>query len=507
MRELELKLSVDDPFVTPALRPDGVDVAGMEELPPLDLHATYFDTADLRLARHGATLRYRTGEGDKSGWSLKLPVPGDDGASRDELRFDGPAGRVPAGARDLVTPFVRSAQLEPVARLRTRRRRWCLRSSDGRELAELVDDRVAVIKQGRIVERFRELELESRALDRAALERIAAVLQAAGASAPRPVPKVVRALGARATRMPDIIAPPHLSPDEPAAYAVQAAIARGVQRIFTNDPGSRLGEVEPVHQMRVGARRLRSDLRTFAPLLDETWAERLRDELNWLGSALGQARDLDVMQELLRAHAKGLEPEIEPLFGYLDEQQLVGRAALLKALRSERYVELLDALVEAARSPVLTPAAWTAAGEALPSLAGRTWSRLASAGRELDQADPDDRFHEVRIRAKRARYAAEAVAPALGEAESDAASRFARRAAAVQDILGGLQDSVVARDLVRELATSRPTDGSFALAAGRLIEREEQAGRAARASFPKAWKKLDKPKLRRWMRPGDEEGS
>jgi hypothetical protein len=37
MRELELKLSVDDPFVTPALRPDGVDVAGMEELPELDL--------------------------------------------------------------------------------------------------------------------------------------------------------------------------------------------------------------------------------------------------------------------------------------------------------------------------------------------------------------------------------------------------------------------------------------------------------------------------------------
>ena len=267
-----------------------------------------------------------------------------------------------------------------------------------------------------------------------------------------------------------------------------------MQRIFTNDPGARLGEVEPVHQMRVGARRLRSDLRTFAPMLDEAWAERLRDELQWLGSALGQARDMDVMQELLHADAKGLEPEIEPLFGYLDEQQLVGRAALLKALRSERYVQLLDALVEAARSPVLTPAAWTAAGEALPPLADRTWSRLAHAARALDQDDPDERFHEVRKLAKRARYAAEAVAPALGEAESHAASRFARGPRRVQDILGGLQDSVVARDLVRELATSRPTDGSFALAAGRLLEREEQAGREARDSFPKAWKKLDKPK-------------
>jgi CHAD domain-containing protein len=393
-----------------------------------------------------------------------------------------------------------------VARLRTRRRRWSLRASDGRELAELVDDRVAVIKQGRVVERFRELELESRSLDRPALERIGAVLQAAGASAPRPVPKVVRALGPRATRMPDIIAPPQLSPDEPAAYAVQAAIARSVQRIFANDPGSRLGEVEPVHQMRVGARRLRSDLRTFAPLVEQAWADRLRSELQWLGSALGQARDMDVMQERLHADAEGLEPEIGPLFGYLDEQQLVGRAALLKALRSERYVELLDALVEAARSPVLTPAAWTAAGEALPPLARRAWSRLARSGRMLSDEDPDARFHELRILAKRARYAAEAVAPALGQAESEAAARFARRAAGVQDVLGRLQDSVVARELVRELATSRPSDGSFALAAGRLLEREEQTGREARASFPEAWKKLDKPKLRRWLGEGREHG-
>ena len=87
MRELELKLSVEDPFVTPALRPDGVDVAGMEELPALDLRATYYDTADLRLARNGVSLRYRTGEGELSGWSLKLPVTGEDASSRDELHF------------------------------------------------------------------------------------------------------------------------------------------------------------------------------------------------------------------------------------------------------------------------------------------------------------------------------------------------------------------------------------------------------------------------------------
>jgi CHAD domain-containing protein len=505
MRELELKLSVDDPFVTPALRPEGVDVAGMEELPELDLRATYYDTPDLRLARHGATLRYRTGEAEQSGWHLKLPVPAGDGASRDELHFDGADGKVPAPAKDLVTALTRSAPLGPVARLRTLRRRWCLRASDGSELAELVDDRVSVIKEGRVVERFRELELESHGVDRPTLERIASVLQEAGASAPLPVPKVVRALGPRATLLPDIVAPPQLSPHEPAAYAVQAAIARGLQRVFTNDPGARLGEAEPVHQMRVGARRLRSDLRTFGPLVESEWAERLRAELRWLGDALGQVRDLDVMKDRLHAAAEGLGPEIGPLFDHLEEQHLVARAQMLTALRSERYVELLEALVQAARGPVLTPAAWEPAGRALPPLVAQTWKRLADEGRSLDADDPDDRFHRVRIRAKRSRYAAEAVAPALDPDDRKLAMRFAKRAAGVQEVLGELQDSVVARSLVREVVAARSADAEFALAAGRLLERQEQSAREARATFPTAWKKLDKPKLRRWFRGSAQE--
>lgn len=500
MRELELKLSVDDPFVTPALRPDGVDVAGMEELPELDLRATYYDTADLRLARHGVTLRHRTGEGDQSGWTLKLPIHNRDGAERDEIRLEGAANEVPQVARDLVTAYVRAAELTPVARLNTRRRRWMLRANDGSELAELVDDRVAVVKQGRVVERFRELEVEARALERPALERIAEMLQEAGASAPKTVPKVVRALGARALFPPDVAPPERLSPREPAAYAVQAAIARGAQRIVENDAGARLGEVEPVHQMRVGARRLRSDLRTFASLVDSDWSEPLRTELSWLGEALGHVRDLDVLDENLRASAHDLGDALKPLFAHIEEQRLVARATMLNALRSERYVELLDRLVVAARTPVLTKSAWDPAGYALPPLARKAWHRLAREARTLRPEDPDERYHEVRIRAKRSRYAAEAVAPALGEERGPLAKDFARRVAHVQDVLGALQDTVVARGVIEEVARSRPGDGRLQFAAGRLLERQQFSAQQARPSFQKAWRKLDRKKLRTWMK-------
>ena len=175
MLELELKLAVEGPFA-PSLTPERIDVSSIEELAPLDLHATYCDTPDLRLARHGVTLRHRTGEGERPGWTLKLPAVPGDVTARDELHFDGPGRTIPEGALELVTAFVRSAPLAPVARLRTRRRRWSLRGRTGEELAELVDDRVSVLQEGRVVERFREIEIEGRSMDRPALERIAAVL-------------------------------------------------------------------------------------------------------------------------------------------------------------------------------------------------------------------------------------------------------------------------------------------------------------------------------------------
>src|SRR3954452_23450203 len=204
MLEVELKLAVEGSFA-PSLAPDRAGVAGIEELPPLDLRATYYDTPDLRLARSGITLRHRTGEGDRPGWTLKLPEKSArDSSSRDELEFEGPGTAIPDEAEDLVAAFVRNAALTPVARLRTRRRRWSLHDPDGKEVAELVDDRVSVLQRGRVVERFRELEIEGRGLDREGVERIANVLTENGAAAAPQVPKLVRALGPRATAPPEV---------------------------------------------------------------------------------------------------------------------------------------------------------------------------------------------------------------------------------------------------------------------------------------------------------------
>jgi CHAD domain-containing protein len=50
---------------------------------------------------------------------------------------------------------------------------------------------------------------------------------------------------------------------------------------------------ESVHLMRVGLRRLRSALRLFSPWIP--LPADLRTELEWLGDALGNARDAEVL--------------------------------------------------------------------------------------------------------------------------------------------------------------------------------------------------------------------
>ena len=137
---------------------------------------------------------------------------------------------------------------------------------------------------------------------------------------------------------------------------------------------------------------------------------------------------------------------------------------------------------------------------ALPPVAVSAWQRLAKAARRLRPSAPVEAFHEVRERAKRARYTAELIAPFLDDRLAHGATRFIRSTARVQDLLGEHQDAVVAAaEIERGLAT-HPDDPAFAQAADRLLDTQREAARVARASFFKIWRKLDRKKQRRWLK-------
>ena len=168
-------------------------------------------------------------------------------------------------------------------------------------------------------------------------------------------------------------------------------------------------------------------------------------------------------------------------------------------MKSDRYVALLERLIEVPRASVLSAEASEPCRTALPRLVSETWQPLADAVQELNEKASDDRYHEVRIHTKRARYIAEAAAPWLGRQAGRDADRFARHAEEVQNVLGERQDSVVMRQALLEEAAKRPRDGLFNLAAGRLVERQEQSIAACDKQFREVWRAMNRKKIRAWL--------
>jgi CHAD domain-containing protein len=491
-RERELKLAAPPGFRLLDLGSVAEDVV-VTATDERRLTTVYWDTADLRLIRWGCTLRHRAGEG----WTVKLPkVDNSALLVRDEHNFPGPPASPPDAAVDLVRAYVRTADLAPVVRMRTVRRAVSVLSADGRLLAEIDDDDVSVHQGRRVTGRFRELEVEMAADGTdALLDAIVERLRAGGAGAADPTPKLVRALGSTAVGPPEVVAET-LDASATAGAVVRRAIAASVARLLRHDPGLRLGgEPEDVHQARVATRRLRSDLRTFAPLIVDAWAASLSEELRWLAAELGTVRDAEVLAERIHATASRLPAADVEAGGHVADQLVAGvagaRDGLLAALHDPRYVALLDRLVEAAHAPMLTTEADGPARKVLPGLVDIPWSRLWRDGRRLDAHSPDEELHALRIRAKRVRYAAEAVAPVMGPR----ASRFAAAVTNLQTVLGEHQDAVIAAGWLHEHGphTGQP------FAAGQLWALERAAAEEARRQWPAAWKGATDRSLRTWF--------
>jgi CHAD domain-containing protein len=231
-------------------------------------------------------------------------------------------------------------------------------------------------------------------------------------------------------------------------------------------------------------------------VIEPDWGRSLRDRLKGVADALGAVRDTEVLRDRLRSRGPSL-PEgdrkgLDELVTSLEIARDEAREQLLEAIREPTYVVLLDELVEAAREPrVLEAAAGAPAASELRSALERPWQHLEHAVEGAREDASDASLHAVRIRAKRARYAAEAVAPVFGKR----AEAFAEAAARLQDELGEHQDSVVARAWLREAAES----GADAFVAGELSAIEAQAATAVRATWPKAWKALSRKRLRFWV--------
>ncbi len=245
---------------------------------------------------------------------------------------------------------------------------------------------------------------------------------------------------------------------------------------------------EGVHQARVAVRRFRSYLQSFRPVLDQEWSEALRADLDLLANMFGEVRDADVLIERLTRMGDQLPAEDASMVDKIVLQRLgdrhVARARLIHFLEQPEYLALLDRMVEGAVNPRLLDNAGEPAVEALRPMVAKRWRKLRNAVRELDDPPADEQLHNVRLRAKRARYAAEAVEPVAGKD----ASSFASAAADLQEVLGSHQDAVVGQRWLRDEFRAGDPDLSFVV--GELAGLERSTAARTGAEWTAAWDRV-----------------
>jgi CHAD domain-containing protein len=466
-REREDKFDVDTNWVVPDLTAV-ISGGAMIKQRTVSLSSRYFDTAALDLLGHGVTLRLRTGDAD-AGWQLKVP----DGAARTELRAtaDGNGRAVPPQLREVIFGISGGAALRPVATLDTARTITRIVDSAGEVLVEIDDDQVSATRPGADAPstQWREVEVELGAADEHLLSAVGQRLIGAGAQPATSPSKLARVLGedaepaakrpTRARTIGDLVAD-YLGAQYAALIAGDLALRRGQ---------------DAIHATRVATRRYRSVLRVFADLLDPDHATTLDIELAWYAGLLGAVRDRDVLRKHLGQTLASLPPQVNAdpaathLEAYLTGQRDTARQALLRQMRGKRYLALLATLKACNQRSALTETAGAPprAVRAYLNRAGRTLAKRLAKAHRADATDAV--LHRARKAGKRTRYTAELAAPLLGKP----ARRDIKRATKLQDVFGEHQDSIIAGDLLLNLATDAD-DATTAFAYGVLYAHEQQ---------------------------------
>lgn len=487
--ERELKLEVPDDFslirLAERLGPFRLSKPDVQRL-----HTTYYDTPDLRLARWGASLRYRHGEG----WTLKLPQPARNGAAyRTEHSFAGDPDRIPAGALDLAAALLRGRSPQALADLRTLRTQRDVRAGGGALLAAVTEDDVRVLRSNEVVKRFRQLEVELQAaVPDAVLPRLGQQLRKCGAGKVNPVAKAAIALYG-ITPEPEV-PEKRLHRNATIYELVRATLSESVDRLVRLDPVLRVEPgVDAMHEARIAVRKLRSHLRTFRPVTDAAWNAELGDDLRWLGDVLGAARDADVLLAGLAEFVEDLpmndRRHAEDALAPLRLRREAAYRELGRALRDPRYAQLIEAVIAAATAPRVQRPQRSAA-PLVPLLMQRVWKKLRKRVRRSGPRPTDRDLHRIRIQAKHLRYAVEAVIPI----SRDGARGFARRAEALQGLLGRQHDAVTAGIAVHE----HLGDGAQAFIAREFAALERAAALSLGERFPRCWQRLARPKRRRF---------
>lgn len=472
--EVELKLLVDSKYKDALLQHPLLSSKGATKPHEQVQSDIYFDTPDLRLRGNNVGLRVRHVNGNwiqniKSGgvqggvhsrdeWESPVAGPTPELARLRELIDDKKVGRKVLGAPALQN------RLAPVFTTSFKRMVWDLQLKDGGRI-ECALDHGKIERNGKNVP-ISELELELKSGDPRQLFDLALGLQndipmhignRSKADRGYAMLSLQPEAAVKATRLA-------LSTAMTVEQAFQAIAANCISQMEDNDQiVVKRHDVEGLHQMRVGMRRLRSALNMFKGLLH--LPEDMQKELDWLAGELGDARDWDVLAgSTLPAMAKYVSDptQIDGVQQAATEKAKAHHVATAAAVDSPRYTHLMLSMSRWVQTMGWhdDKGATTAAGDKLAQpvvkfarkILKRDQRRLRTRAHNLRAATPEAR-HRLRIAAKKTRYAAEffysLFSPKIVRPYVDGLTRL-------QDELGLLNDAAVAERLLTSMPSGQP---------------------------------------------------
>jgi inorganic triphosphatase YgiF len=510
---VELKLELTRPEDAAALAEDrALRRAGRGRARTESLRSVYWDTPDLALHRRGIGLRLRDAARGRV-QTVKGPVDASAGLferREDEAPVAGSEPDLAAVAdtalRDALHAETtdRGLALAPVVETQVRRTERRLLRGDA-EIAFCLD--VGEVRTARGAQPIREVELELVRGEPAVLFELALELLERAPLRPATLGKAERgfALLTGEAAAPSKARALQVAPDVTLDQLLAAAFGEGLRQVSANAaPAERGVDPEGVHQLRVGARRLRSLLSLFREALPAEPAALLREELRWLGRALGPARDLDVFLAELVGPRLERRPDDGGMKRLRDEARAArdeAYRAVRETLASRRFARLLLALgrftvARGWREQPLTEASarlFFPGVDAGRPLLDRRWKKARRRARVLraEAPAPAAALHELRIECKKLRYASEFLAPLY---PGKAAARFAKRLARLQDRLGHLNDAATAEELTAALLARMGAEAGPAHhhAAGFLVGHAAHAAEQRLEGLPRDWERLEK---------------
>jgi triphosphatase len=437
--EIELKLEVDAAGVALLKQHALLQDSAPQIKPQLSV---YYDTPKGRLRKQGFSLRVRRVDGG----FVQTVKPTTESAglfARDE--WETPVGSIDPDLGKLagtpLEPLKRQGKLKklvPVVRSDVQRTSWRLTRAGSTIQVDLDEGSITGGDRSQIL---CELELELVDGEPAELFRVARLFAESVPMRIGVLSKAERGF-ALADNMLDRVHKAGAVAVEPgmtvaAAFAVVALAC--IKHFRLNEPvviASR--NPSALHQTRVAMRRMRSAFALFRPALSGADYGRLRGELRWFTSQLGDARNLDV---------------------YLERDLAEDERRALTERREDAYVQVIEAMESRRlRDLMLDLAGWVALGDwqsnkrALRPIGPYAEKRLEKmwsivVGPAAQIADMDEAVrHALRIEVKKLRYAVEFLRGVYPD-EAGQQKKVAAAVEALQEELGKLNDLTTARAL------------------------------------------------------------